>query len=100
MAPANRTCRCSRRLTPIGQEPNSDRVLEVLHRFAPTWLGQMPSLLSEAERGKLPGVAQPVTRQRMLREMVLALETLTADSLLVLVFEDLHWSDFSTLELI
>ena len=60
----------------------------------------MPSLLSEAERDKLPGGAQPVTRQRMLREMALALETLTADSLMVLIFEDLHWSDFSTLELI
>ena len=32
--------------------------------------------------------------------MAQALEALTADSPLVLLFEDLQWSDFSTLELI
>jgi predicted ATPase len=87
-------------LTRLGQEADNDHVLEVLHRFAPTWVGQMPSLLSKAERAKLLGGAQPVTQQRMLREMAQALETLTADSPLVLLFEDLHWSDFSALELI
>jgi DNA-binding winged helix-turn-helix (wHTH) protein/tetratricopeptide (TPR) repeat protein len=86
-------------LTRLGHEPDSDRILEALHRFAPTWLAQMPSL-SKAERGKLPASTQPVTQQRMLREMALALESLTADSPLVLLFEDLQWSDFSTLGLI
>ena len=87
-------------LTRIGHEPDSHRVLEVLRRFAPTWLAQMPSLLSEAERGKRSGGAQPVAQQRMLREMAQALEALTADLPLVLLFEDLHGSDVSTLELI
>ena len=88
-------------LTRLGHEPDSDRVLEVLRRFAPTWLVQMPSLLSDAERGKLSGqLRSPVTQQRMLREMAQALEALTVDSPLVLLFEDLQWSDFSTLELI
>src|SRR5262245_54578835 len=36
----------------------------------------------------------------MLREMGDALETLTADLPLVLILEDLHWSDYSTLDLI
>jgi tetratricopeptide (TPR) repeat protein len=36
----------------------------------------------------------------MLREMALALEALAAEAPLVLLLEDLHWSDFSTLELI
>jgi predicted ATPase len=75
-------------------------VLEVLCRFAPTWLGQMPSLLSEAERGKLAGGARPVTQRRMLPEMAQALEALTADFPLLPFFEDLHWSDVSTLQLI
>ena len=43
---------------------------------------------------------QGVTQQRMLREMAQALEALAAEAPLVLVLEDLHWSDFSTLELI
>jgi predicted ATPase len=36
----------------------------------------------------------------MLREMAQALEALAAEAPLVLLLEDLHWSDFSTLELI
>ena len=36
----------------------------------------------------------------MLREMGEALEALTADLPLVLILEDLHWSDYSTLDLI
>jgi predicted ATPase len=40
------------------------------------------------------------TRERMLREMGEALDALTADVPLVLILEDLHWSDYSTLDLI
>jgi predicted ATPase len=36
----------------------------------------------------------------MLREMSEALEALTANVPLVLILEDLHWSDYSTLDLI
>jgi predicted ATPase len=36
----------------------------------------------------------------MLREMAHALEALTAEAPLVPLLEDLHWSDFSSLELI
>src|SRR4029450_6003698 len=40
------------------------------------------------------------TRDRMLREMADALEALTANLPLVVILEDLHWSDYSTLDLI
>ena len=40
------------------------------------------------------------TQERMLREMAEALEVLTADTPLVLVLEDLHWSDYATLDLV
>ena len=43
---------------------------------------------------------QGVTRERMLRELAEALETFTAESPLILVLEDLHWCDTSTLDLI
>ena len=87
-------------LSRLGREPGGERVVEVLDRFAPTWLAQMPELLARAERGRLQGQNQGVTQQRMLREMAQALEALAAEAPLVLVLEDLHWSDFSTLELI
>ena len=43
---------------------------------------------------------QGTTRERMLRELAEALEVLTAEQPLMLVLEDLHWSDASTVELL
>ena len=84
----------------LGREPGGERVVEVLNQFAPTWLAQMPELLAPEERARLQGQNQGVTQQRMLREMTHALEAIAAESPLVLMLEDLQWSDFSTLELI
>src|SRR5262249_55729537 len=43
---------------------------------------------------------QSATRERMLREMGDALEIITANTPLILIFEDLHWVDNSTVDLI
>jgi len=64
------------------------------------WLVQMPSLLSASDREVLSREVSGATRERMLREMGEALEALTADLPLVLILEDLHWSDYSTLDLV
>jgi predicted ATPase/DNA-binding winged helix-turn-helix (wHTH) protein len=72
----------------------------VLRLHAPMWLMQMPSLVTPADRESFGRDAPAVTRERMLREMGDALDALTAHFTLVLVLEDLHWSDFSTLDLI
>ena len=87
-------------LTRLCQEAGGERVVELLRKFAPTWLAQMPALLSYADREQLQATAQGVTQRRMLREMAQALEALASETPLVLALEDLHWSDFSTLELI
>jgi predicted ATPase/DNA-binding winged helix-turn-helix (wHTH) protein len=87
-------------LSRLGQEPSGERLIELLNRFAPTWLAQMPALLTREERVRLQSEMQSVTQQRMLREMTEALEALAAETPLVLSLEDLHWGDFSTLELI
>ena len=76
------------------------KVVEVLRAHAPMWLLQMPALLSAAEREVLSREVSGATRERMLREMGDALEVLTSERPLVLILEDLHWSDCSTLDLI
>jgi DNA-binding winged helix-turn-helix (wHTH) protein/tetratricopeptide (TPR) repeat protein len=76
------------------------KVVDVLRAHAPMWLVQMPSLLSASDREALGRELLGATRERMLREMSEALEVLTADQPLVLILEDLHWSDSSTLDLI
>ena len=85
-------------LTRLAGEPDGDQLVEILRRLAPTWLAQMPALVTSEERAKLQSEMQMMTQQRMLREMAEAIEALAADTPLVLLFEDLHWSDFSTLE--
>jgi predicted ATPase len=82
------------------RESEHDRLMEVLHQHAPTWLVQMPALLSAAELEALQRKMSGATRERMLREMAEALEVLTAERGLVLWLEDLHWSDYSTLDLL
>ena len=87
-------------LARLGRREEGDRLVAVLRRHAPTWLVQMPSLVDPADRDGLQREILGSTRERMLREMAEALEALTADVPLVLVLEDLHWSDYSTLDLI
>ncbi|HEV2699741.1 MAG TPA: AAA family ATPase, partial [Terriglobales bacterium] len=76
------------------------QVLNCLRQHAPSWLAQMPSAIQPAERSALQSQAQGATRERMLREMAEAIEAIAGASPLLLVLEDLHWSDYSTLDLI
>jgi predicted ATPase len=85
-------------LTRLCRAPAGEKLVEILHRMAPAWLAQMPSLVSAEDRARLQGLAQGTTQQRMLREMAEALEVIAADVPLILYLEDLHWSDPSTLD--
>jgi hypothetical protein len=84
----------------LGRGPDGVHLIAVLRQYAPTWLVHLPALVSLAEREQLQREVQGATPQRMLREMAEALEALTAERPLLLVWEDLHWSDVSTLDLL
>lgn len=71
---------------------------QVLRRVAPTWLLQLPMLVLQAEGEASHLEASASTRDRMIRELVDALGVLSTDHLVVLVLEDLHWSDPSTID--
>src|SRR5262249_9705469 len=77
------------------RSPKAATVRDLLKQFAPTWVSQMPSITSPGDRHPLQA-----SREGMLREMGEAVEAVTAESPLILVLEDLHWSDYSTLDLI
>ncbi len=82
------------------REPGAERVIRILKTYAPTWLVQLPWLEDRGDRQALPRELLGVTKERMLREMAEAVEALTATTPLLLVIEDLHWSDYSTLDLV
>jgi DNA-binding winged helix-turn-helix (wHTH) protein/predicted ATPase len=71
-----------------------------LRQWAPAWLAQLPGVLPAAEQARLQQRTRGMTRDRLFCELAEALEALTAAHLLVVVLEDLHWSDPSTVDVL
>lgn len=74
--------------------------LTALRRYAPTWLLHLPGLIEPEEGEALQRRVAGATQNQMLREMAEALEAVSQDRGVILVFEDLHASDPSTVELL
>ena len=84
----------------LGRAAGGEQVVRILKQHAPTWLTQLPALLADPDLEAVQRRAQGATRDRMLRELVEALDALSADAPLILLLEDLHWSDASTIDLL
>jgi predicted ATPase/DNA-binding winged helix-turn-helix (wHTH) protein len=70
--------------------------VHVMQQKAPSWYAQLTSL-----HGDSPApVAQSARGERMLNEICDAIEAICSETTLTVVFEDLHWADLSTLDLI
>jgi predicted ATPase/DNA-binding winged helix-turn-helix (wHTH) protein len=82
------------------REPAGAALLPVLEHQAPTWLAQMSALLSPTALEAVQRRVVGATPERMVREFAEAVEVLTTTTPLLLVLEDLHWSDYATLELV
>jgi DNA-binding winged helix-turn-helix (wHTH) protein/tetratricopeptide (TPR) repeat protein len=82
------------------RQPGGERIVGVLASHAPTWLAQFPALITPQLREGLQQEILGATRERMLREICEALETVSVSAPLLLVLEDLHWADASTLDLL
>ena len=82
----------------LGRAPQGSRLMSLLQQQAPSWLLHLPSLVSPEAFEALQRRAGSTTRERMLRELAEAIEVLTVEQPLVLVLEDLHWSDAATLD--
>ena len=84
----------------LAGRPGHELLLDLLRRYAPSWLAQLPALVTAGELETLQRRLQGVTPQRMLREVADVIRALTTEVALVLLMEDLHWSDYSTLDLV
>ena len=85
----------------LARGPAGETVVAALSERAPTWLVELPWLLGEGAAAEaVRRRAQGSTRSRMLREMLEALDAVCASAPVVLVLEDLHWADDSTLDLV
>ena len=80
--------------------PGGEEIIQLLAARAPTWLIQFPALMKHERPELLRREIWGATRERMLREIGEVLETITSNDPWLLVFEDLHWVDHSTVDLI
>jgi hypothetical protein len=87
-------------LVHLCRAPEGERLVALLRQQAPTWLVQMPWLLSATDRERLQHELHGATRERMLWEGAEVVAALTTETPLLLILEDLHWSDYATLDLL
>ena len=79
---------------------NGLNLLPAIRAHAPSWILQLPSDIELPERATFQDEMFGVTRERMLREFCELIEALSSHHPWVLVLEDLHWSDFATLDVL
>jgi DNA-binding winged helix-turn-helix (wHTH) protein len=80
--------------------PLGSSALDVLTRYAPTVVVQMPALLEGRREDELRRRLAGAAPTRMLRELIEGLEALSNESPLVLAIDDLEWADPATIDLI
>ena len=76
-----------------GQE--NPGIRELVRQLAPAWLDNLPALAADTDKAA-PDARYGVTAGRMLRELSELLNAIAADRSVIVVLEDLHWSDPST----
>ena len=83
------------------QAPGRERIAAVMRTYAPTWCMELPTAF--ASSGSLEKLQQETigaTKERMMRELGDALGILATSSPIVLLLEDLHWADPSSVDLL
>jgi len=82
------------------QNADNSSLVEILAQRAPTWLIQFPAFVKSEQKESLKTEILGSTRERMVRELCEVLEIISAKTPLMVVLEDLHWVDPSTLDLL
>jgi serine/threonine protein kinase len=78
----------------------SDFPSALLRAHAPTWCLHLPAFSSGSDLDQMRRETAGATKHRMLREMGDALSALSSRAPLLLLLEDLHWADPSTVDLL
>jgi len=78
--------------------PDGAVLRAMLRDRAPTWLAQLPDAVAARDSAALQGQTFGASRERMLREFCELVETLSAERPWIVIIEDLHWSDYASLD--
>ncbi|MFO1273072.1 MAG: AAA family ATPase [Rubrivivax sp.] len=84
-------------LAALARGPEGALWVQAMRQCAPSWLARLPWLQPGGDAAPAPAAGEP---ERMLREFGALLDLRTPQRPLVLVVEDLHWSDHATVQLL
>src|SRR5688572_1308496 len=81
--------------------PNAAPVVALMKRLAPTWYLQLtPAAAEDSSEGRALLSVQASSQERLKRELNAFLEELSRGAPVVLLLEDLHWADVSTVDVL
>ncbi|MEO6723954.1 MAG: protein kinase [Blastocatellia bacterium] len=84
-----------------GTLPNAGPAARAMKQIAPTWYAQVASLSGDSEESaRLLAEVKAASQERMKRELANFLQEVARLRPLVLFFDDLHWADVSTIDLL
>ncbi|HSR99255.1 MAG TPA: AAA family ATPase, partial [Kofleriaceae bacterium] len=87
-------------LSGLRQSPHREHALSALTRYAPTFVLHVSHLLPEGKVSELQERARRAGEAKPISELVETFEAFATQRTLVLVYEDLQWSDVATLDLL
>ncbi len=80
---------------------NDKRLAQTMKQLAPTWYAQVAPLSGDtAESARLLAEVKAASQERMKRELASFLQAVAQQQPLVIFFDDLHWADVSTIDLL
>ncbi len=86
-------------LAQLINSPQQAAIIALLRQYAPTWLVQIPAL-QHPEFTTLQAEVFGATQGRVLREFAEFVETLSQQTPVLLLIDDLHWCDAASVELL
>ncbi len=77
------------------------RLAHTMKQLAPTWYAQVAPLSGDSEESaRLLAEVKAASQERMKRELAAFLQAVAQPQPLVIFFDDLHWADVSTIDLL
>jgi predicted ATPase len=80
--------------------PNTAPVIGLMKRLAPTWFLQLAPAADDSSEGRALVSVQASSQERLKRELNKFFEELAHSAPVVLLLEDLHWADVSTVDVL
>jgi DNA-binding winged helix-turn-helix (wHTH) protein len=87
-------------ISSLARSPRGKQTLASIVRHAPTFVVQVPHLVSEEQLAEASRRTTFSNESRLMRELCEAIEAMSAQEPLVLVLEDLQWSDVATIDVL